>query len=261
MDVNFTSVILIGFSCRADTAIIPALWQASNVVSHVYKVLSQKAFSLKYLLAFLCLIPFSSCYVPNDPPKSEFSFGFPGRLERLEDAFYSSNFTYRERDFDRYLQRTPEYEFVIVRSDTSINYVVTLEDCQSIYYLVEFNDDWKCDSSYIHIDMFSSNIDSLPESAAKSIFKAEIIDRLTSKFKSMTNSYHWAFEKKQDTVFVKILDQKDSLRKLYIYSFDSVGNSIAEKEIINYLGDSTIIYQNSPEQRFVYLKSKRVIYR
>ena len=115
---------------------------------------------------------------------------------------------------------------------------MTLEDCQSIYYLVKFNNDWKCDSSYVHIDKFSSNVDSLPRSTAKSILKSEVIDRLTDKFNVMTNSYRCIIEKKQDTVLVKILNQKDSLRKLYVYSFDSVGNSIAEKEIINYLGDS-----------------------
>lgn len=207
------------------------------------------------------MIFFVGCYLPNDPPKSEFSFGFPGRLERLEDAFYSSTLTYRERDFNQHLQSTPEYEFIIVGSDTTINYIVTLVDCQSISSLVKWSDNWNCDSSYIIIKKFSSNIDSLPNSEAKSIFKKEIIDHLTDKFNSVTNNYRWTIEKKQDTVLVKILNQNDSLRKLYIYSFDSVGNDIAQKEIINYLSDSTIIYQNSPEQRYVYLKSKKVFHK
>ncbi|HEY6503965.1 MAG TPA: hypothetical protein VIZ28_08335 [Chitinophagaceae bacterium] len=216
---------------------------------------------MKYLIAILLLIFFKGCYVPNDPPKSEFSFGFHGRLERLEDAFYLSALTYRERDFNQHLQSSPEYEFIIVRSDTTINFIVTLVDCQSISSLVKWNDNWNCDSSYVIIKKVSSNIDSLPNSEAKSIFKKEIIDHLTDRFNSVTNIYRWTIEKKQDTVLVKILNQNDYLRKLYIYSFDSVGNDIAEKEIINYLGDSTIIYKNSPEQRYMYLKSKLVVHK
>jgi len=212
-------------------------------------------------IATIIALTISGCgYLPNSPPKSEFSFGFQGRLERLEDAFYSSNLSYKERDFKEHLQSTPEYEFIIVRSDTTINYTVILADCQSISSLVKWNDDWNCDSSFIIIRNFSSNIDSLPNSIAESIFKIEIIDRLTGRVNSVTNNYRWTIEKKQDTVLVKILNQNDSLRKLYIYSFDSVGNHIAEKEIINYLGDSTIIYKNSPEQRYMYLKSKQVVH-
>lgn len=212
-------------------------------------------------LIFLFLILVIGCYLPNDPPKNEFAFGFQGRLERLEDAFYSSKLNYRERDFSQYLQSSPEYEFVIVRSDTTINYVVTLSDCQSIYSLVKWNDNWNCDSSFIIIKRVSSNIDSLPASEAETIFKNEIIVPLSDRFNSMPNKYRWAIEKRQDTVIVKILNQNDSLRKLYIYSFDSVGDDIAEKEIISYLGDSIIIYQKSPEQRYVYLKSKKVVHR
>lgn len=212
-------------------------------------------------LPLFFLILLVGCYLPNDPPKNEFAFGFQGRLERLEDAFYSSNLNYKERSFSQHLQSLPEYEFVFAHSDTVINYVVTLSDCQSIYSLVKWNDNWNCDSSFVIIKKFSSNIDSLPTSEAETIFKNEIITPLTDKLDSVTNNYRWTIEKKQDTVLVKILNQKDLLRKLYIYSFDSVGNDIAEKEIINYLGDSTIIYQKSPEQRYVYLKSKKVVHR
>ena len=218
---------------------------------------------MKELKILLLSIAISGCklYVPNNSPKSKFGFAFQGRLERLEDAFYSLNLAYRERDFETYLQISPEFEFEIVRSDTTINYVVTLGDCQSIYSLVMWNDNWNCDSSHIIIKTFSSNIDSLPTTEAKSIFEKEIIVPLTNRLNSVTNDYRWTVEKKQDTVFVKILSRKDSLRKLYIYSFDSIVNDIAEKEVINYLGDSTIIYYKSPEQRFVYLKSKRVVHR
>lgn len=209
----------------------------------------------------LFLILFAGCYLPNDPPKNEFAFGFHGRLERLEDVFYSANLNYRERNFSQHLQSSPEYEFVIIRSDTTINYVVTLSDCQSIYSLVKWNDNWNCDSSFIIVKKFSSNIDSLPTFEAETIFKNEIVAPLTDRLDSVINNYRWTIEKKQDTVLVKILNQKDSLRKLYIYSFDSVGNDIAEKQIINYLGDSTIIYQKSPEQMYVYLKSKKVVHR
>lgn len=212
-------------------------------------------------LPFFLLIFLVGCYLPNDPPKNEFAFAFQGRLERLEDAFYSSKLNYRERNFSEHLQSSPEYEFVIIRSDTTINYVVTLGDCQSIYSLVKWNDNWNCDSSFIIIKKFSSNIDSLPTSDAETIFKNEIVVPLTHRLDSVINNYRWTIEKKQDTVLVKILNQNDSLRKLYIYSFDSVGNDIAEKEIINYLGDSTIIYNKSPEQRYVYLKSKKVVHR
>jgi hypothetical protein len=216
---------------------------------------------MQKLRPLLLILITTGCYIPNDPPKSEFSFGFPGRVERLEDAFYSSALNYKERDFNQYSQKTPEYEFVVTRSDTTINYVVTIQDCQSIYYLVQFNDNWTCDSSFIHVDKFSSNIGSLSLPDAKSIFKTEIIDRLTGKFNAIGNRYYWAIEKKQDTVFVKILDQKNSLRKLYVYSFDSVSNAMAQKQFISYMGDSTMIYQNDPGQRYVYLKNKTVVYK
>lgn len=197
--------------------------------------------------------------IVNDPPSSEFSFGFKGRLEKLEDAFYTSKFNYKEFDYSTNWQKDPEYGFTLTRSDTILNYVITLQDCQSIYYLVKWNDNWKCDSSYIHIDKYSSNKDSISESIAKSIFNEEIIKPLNRKFNSMHNEYHWTIEKTKDTTYVKILNQNNSLRKLYIYSFDNIGNSIAEKEMFNYLGDSTIYYKKSQSQRFIYLESKQVI--
>lgn len=228
-------------------------------ISDISKV-KNNTLKLKRLLICIATL-FLGCYLPNDPPKNKFGFGFKGRLERLEEAFYSSKLNYVERDFSQYLQISPEYEFVIIHSDTTINYVVTLSDCQSIYSLVKWNDNWKCDSSFIIVRNFSSNIDSLPDAEAEKIFKNEIIVPLSKQLDSVKNNYRWVIEKKQDTVFVKIVNQNDSLRKLYIYSFDSVGNDIAEKEIINYLGDSTIIYYNSPQQRYIYIKSKKVIHK
>ncbi len=215
----------------------------------------------KNFLPFFAVVFLVGCYLPNDPPKSEFAFAFPGRLERLEDAFYASKFDYKERDFLQHLQQSPEYEFTIVRADTVINYVLRLGDCQSIYSLVKWNENLPCDSSNIIIRKFSSNIDSLPASVAEAVFKQEIIDPMIEKFNAIKNTYRLVMEKKNDTVLVKILNQEDSLRKLYIYSFDPVGDDIAEKQIINYLGDSTIIYHKSPEQRYVYLKRKEVIYK
>ena len=218
----------------------------------------------KYFLPLLLPITFIGCdfkvpQIANDPPHSEFSFGFKGRLEKLEDAFYSSKFNYKEFDYSSNLQKDPEYEFEIIRSDTILNYVMTLQDCQSFYYLVKFNDNWNCDSSYIHIDKYSSNKDSIPESIAKSIFNEEVIKPLKQRFNSIPNDYHWNIEKTKDTTYVRILNQDNSLRKLYLYSLDTIGNSIAEKEIFNYLGDSTIHYRKSQSQRFVYLESKEVI--
>jgi len=196
--------------------------------------------------------------IANDPPSSEFSFGFKGRLEKLEDAFYSSNFDYKEFNYSTNLQKDPGYEFTLTRSDTILKYFITLQDCQSIYYLVKWNDNWNCDSSYIHIDNYSSNKDSIPEAIAKSIFKNDIIKPLNQKFNSIVNEYHWTIVKAKDTTYVKILNQNNLLRKLYIFSLDTIGNSIAEKEIFNYLGDSTIHYKKSQSQRFMYLESKEV---
>ena len=221
----------------------------------------------KTLLGFIILIWVSSLVqcdftvpqIANDPPKSEFSFGFPGRLEKLEDAFYTSNFEYREFNYLSKLQKDPEFSFILKRSDTVLNFIVTLQDCQSIYYLVKHKDDWKCDSSYINIDKYSSNIDSISESLAKSIFYEEIIFPLRQRFNSITNTYRWKIEKLKDTTYVKILNQNNVLRKLYVYSLDTIGNNIAEKEIFNYLGDSVIHYKKSQAQRFVYLESKKVL--
>jgi len=220
--------------------------------------------SSRYIPLLILTITLLGCdfkvpQIANDPPRSEFSFGFKGRLEKLEDAFYSSNFRYKEFSYSTNLQKDPEYEFEISRSDTTLNYVITLQDCQSIYYLVKWNDDWKCDSSYIHIDKYTSNKDSIPESVAKAIFNEQIIIPLKQRFDSMPSDYHWKIEETKDTTYVRILNQNNSLRKLYIYSLDTIGNSMAEKEIFNYLGDSTIHYRKSQSQRFVYLESKEVI--
>lgn len=219
---------------------------------------------LKLFLTLILTISIFGCdfkmpQIANDPPSSAFSFGFKGRLEKLEDAFYSSNFDYTEFNYLTNWQKDPEYGFTLTRSDTILNYVITLQDCQSIYYLVKWNDNWNCDSSYIHIDKYSSNKDSIPENVIKSIFNEDIIKPLNRKFNTMVNEYHWTIEKTKDTTYVKILNQKNSLRKLYIYSFDTIGNSFAEKEMFNYLGDSTIHYKKSQSQRFMYLESKEVI--
>jgi hypothetical protein len=218
---------------------------------------------LRLLLLLLLITTFGCDFkvpqIVNDPPTSEFSFGFKGRLEKLEDAFYSSHLKYKEFNYSTNLQKDPKYEFTIIRSDTTINYIITLQDCQSIYYLVKWNDNWNCDSSYIHINKYSSNLDTILEDKAKSIFNEEIIIPLRQRFNSLTNDYHWQVEKSNDTTYVKILNQDNFLRKLYIYSLDTIGNSIAEKEVINYLGDSTIRYKKSQSQRFMYLESKQVI--
>ncbi len=216
------------------------------------------------LLLFLMIFLIWGCdfkipQIVNDPPRSKFSFGFKGRLEKLEDAFYSSNLKYREFNYSTNWQKDPEYGFTIVRSDTVIDYIITLQDCQSIYYLVKWNDNWKCDSSYIHIDKYSSNLDFISKDKAKSIFNEEIIVPLRQKFGSLANDYHWKIEKLNDTTYVKILNQNDSLRKLFIYSLDTIGNSIAEKEIHNFLGDSIIYYKKSQSQMFMYLESKKII--
>ncbi len=197
--------------------------------------------------------------IANNPPSSEFSFGFKGRLEKLEDAFYSSNLAYEELDYTSNWQKDPQYVFTIIHSDTVINYNAILQDCQSIYYLIQWSDNWNCDSSYLHIDKYTSNLDSIPKDLLKSIFDTEVIKPLRRKFNLITNDYHWKIEKSNDTTYVKVLNQNNLLRKLYVYSLDTIGNSIAEKEIFNYLGDSTIHYKKSQSQRFMYLESKDVI--
>jgi hypothetical protein len=218
---------------------------------------------ISYLI--ICLL-FTGCkgkfsiQIPNDPPRSKFSFEFTGRLEKLEDAFYSAKLNYRERPLPGLSQNTPEYEFQIKRNDTVINYVVTLEDCQSIYYLVKWNDDWKCNASNIHILDYSTNVtDSLPMEVIRSFFKQEVIDRVSERFRTISNEYHWKIDKRADTTFVYILDQNKSLRKTYVYALDTIGHSIAAMKIINYLGDSTIIYKTDPGQGYVYLFSKEVL--
>lgn len=210
------------------------------------------------LIASISGCDFKAPQLANDPPSSKFSFGFKGRLEKLEDAFYTSKFNYKELDYSTKWQKEPAYSFTVNRADTILNYVVTLQDCQSMYYLVKWSDDWKCDSSYIHIDRYSSNKDSISEGTAKAIFQEEIIQPLNRNFSSLTTEYHWIVEKKKDTSYVRILGQDNSLRKLHVFSMDTIGNSIAEKEIFNYLGDSTIHYRYSQSQRFMYLESKQV---
>jgi hypothetical protein len=209
-------------------------------------------------ICFLLACDFTLPQIANDTPRSVFSFGFKGRVEKLEDAFYSAGFNYSEFNYAVEWQKDPEYGFRITRSDTIIDYVVTLQDCQSIYYLVNWNDNWDCDSSFIHIDRYSSNKDPIPAHVARSIFKEQIITPLNSKFNTLTNDYHWSIEKTIDTTYVRILNQANQLRKLYVYSLDKTGGGIAEKEIINFLGDSIVHYRKSEAQRYVYLESKQV---
>lgn len=225
------------------------------------KVITTNILLIACLLFFGCRWKVPILYLPNDPPKSAFSFEFPGRLENLEDAFYSVNLNYKERSFSSFLQKSPEYEFQINRHDTAITYVVTLEDCQSIYSLVKWNDNWNCNSSSIIVLKYSSNIDSLQMLTAKSFFEEDVIEKISENFKKFHNVYHWRIEKNGDTTFVKVLSQNNSLRKTYIYSIDTIDQSIAEKQILNLLGDSTIIYQNDPNQRFMYIASKQVIHK
>lgn len=195
----------------------------------------------------------------NNPPRAKFSFGFNGRLEKLEDAFYSSKFKYQEFDYSTNWQRDPQYKFTVLRSDTTFTYIITLQDCQSMYYIVKWDDDWKCDSSYLHIESYSSSAGDIPEEIAKSIFEGEVIIPLRQKFALINNNYHWNIKKSNDTTYVEILNQNGTLRKRYVYSLDTIGNSIAEKEIFNYLGDSIIHYTKSQRQQFVYLESKEII--
>lgn len=91
------------------------------------------------------------------------------------------------------------------------------------------------------------------------IFKGEVVDKVWQRFQIISNDYHWEINRGRDSTIVNIFNQNELLRKTYIYSFDTVGNSIAEKKIISYMGDSTIIYENDPKQRYVYLASKKVI--
>jgi hypothetical protein len=215
--------------------------------------------AMKQLIILLGILFFYCCgFYPHLPSRSKFIYTFPGQLENLEDAFYASKFQYAELDFDEHWQRNPEYEFKIVRSDTTIWYAIELQNCVTRYYLVYTDTLYKCDLSYLSINRYRSNFPDLPLPVAESIFHKEIIDPLMERINTVKNSYHTVIEKKPDSTFVKILDQNNGLRKLYSYSKDSTGR-LAEKEFINYLGDSTIIYLRNPQQMHVYLKSKTVI--
>lgn len=218
---------------------------------------------LKLILLILILSSFACKFsipqIVNDPPKAQFSFGFKGRLEKLEDAFYQSNLKFTEFDYVSKLQTVPVYGLTLINGDTSLRYEFILQDCQSMHYLITLNDNWHCDSSYVHVEKYETNIDSLPERIAKLIFYEKVIRPLLNDFSKIPNDYHWEIKNENDTTYVQVLNQAKKLRKLYVYSFDSIGNSLAQKEIINYLGDSTIYYKKSPGQRYVYLESKNVL--
>jgi hypothetical protein len=207
-------------------------------------------------LFFLILL--YGCHLPNSADPPEFRFTFNGRLEKLEDAFYALHFNYEETDFSHHLLRKPEYELTITRGDTIIAYLMRLVDCESMYYLVNFSGKPSCDTSYIDVEHFFSNIDSLPASVAQSIFKNEVIDKITEKHSAIKNRYQLNIERYADSVIVKVVNQNNILRKKYFYTFDTVENKFEERTIINYLVDSTIIYQKSKEQYYIYIYIYRI---
>ena len=215
---------------------------------------------MKRIKLYILLIFLSGCYVPNDPPKSEFSFGFDGRVEKLEDAFFSAKLSYKENDLKDW-QMVQEYLFEIKRSDTIIDYKVTLGDCQSIFSLVKWNDDWKCDSSYVVIREFKHNLDTLPTKRAKEIFNVEVISKIRPIHNNLTSKYRWEVNRiNEDSVIVDILNQENKLRKRHFYSMDTIGNSIENKKIVSFEGDSVVIYTKMESQRFMYLESKKTLH-
>ena len=215
---------------------------------------------MKRIKLYILLILLNGCYVPNDGPKSEFSFGFDGRVERLEDAFFSSKLNYKENDLKDW-QMVQEYLFEIKRNDTIIDYKVTLGDCQSIFSLVKWNDDWKCDSSYVVVREFKHNLDSLPIKKAKEIFDVAVINKIRPNYNNLTSMYRWEVKRiKEDSVIVDILNQNNKLRKRHFFSMDTIGNSIKNKKIVSFVGDSVIIYTKMESQRFMYLESKKTLH-
>lgn len=215
---------------------------------------------MKRINIYILLILLSGCYVPNDPPTSDFSFEFNGRVEKLEDAFFSADLDYKENSF-KSLQKAPEYLFKIIRNDTLIDYTVTLSDCQSIFSLVKWNEDWKCNSSYVRIWNFKHNLDTLSTNYAKKIFDEEIINKIRPIFNNLTIEYRWEINRiKEDSIVVNILNQNNELRKRYYYSMDTIGNSIANKKIVSFIGDSVVIYTKMESQRFMYIESKKTLH-
>ncbi|RZM10684.1 MAG: hypothetical protein EOO88_47870 [Pedobacter sp.] len=220
---------------------------------------------MRYCFFILLIILWCGCrggckfpapYKPNDPPHATFEFEFDGRVEKLEDAFYSANLQYVEVDYNNEWQHLPTFRFTISRPDTTVTYVASLADCQSIYYLVKWNDDWKCNSSSVLVNEYFSNIDSLPPAAARRLFSQTVIRPLKEIMDTMKVEYHWVIEKSPDSTIVKILDHNNSLRKSHFFSMDSIGNSIAEKEMHSYVRDSIIHYKYNQQQRYVYLERR-----
>jgi len=215
---------------------------------------------MRRILSYILLISLSSCYEPNDIPNSEFSFVFKGRVEKLEDAFFISNLNYKEIPSNGF-QRRPEYSFNIKRNDTVINYKVALTDCQSIYSLVKWDDNQNCKSSYVQIWNFTHNLNSLSVNKAKEIFNSEVIRKLRLIFRNVKNEYKWEIKRfNEDSVYVDIVNQNNKLRKRHYYSMDTIGNSIANKKIVSFIGDSVIIYKKNASQRYMYFESKKTLH-
>lgn len=198
--------------------------------------------------------------MPNDIPNSEFSFEFTGRVEKLEDAFFNADLNYEDIPSNGF-QKRPEYAFNIKRNDTIIDYKAALSDCQSIYSLAKWNDDWNCESSYVQVWNFKHNLDSLSVYKAKEIFNDEVITKLKPIFESLTDEYKWEIRRfNEDSVYVDILNQNNELRKRHYYSMDTIGNSIANKKIVSFVGDSVIIYKKNASQRYMYFESKKTLH-
>ncbi|WP_299126238.1 hypothetical protein [uncultured Winogradskyella sp.] len=215
---------------------------------------------MKRIVGYILFTLLSGCYVPNDIPNSEFSFEFNGRVEKLEDAFFNSNLNYKDIPSNGF-QKRPEYKFHIKRNDSIIDYNVALSDCQSIYSLVKWNDDWNCKSSYLQVWNFTHNLDSLSIKKAREIFNDEVITKLKPIFKSLTNVYRWEVKRfSEDSVYVDILNQKGELRKRHYYSMDTIENSIVNKKIVSFVGDSVTIYRKNASQRYMYFESKKTLH-
>ncbi|TYA84241.1 hypothetical protein [Seonamhaeicola marinus] len=216
---------------------------------------------MKQITCYILLIFMIGCYVPNDEPGSKFSFGFSGRVEKLEDAFFNMELNYTENNL-KDLQAFQEYLFKIQKHDTIIDYEVTLNDCQSIHALVKWNANWNCDSSYVVVREFKHNLDTLSIKKAKEIFNTAIIHKIRQTHSSVSSEYTWNIKRiRKDSVIVDVLNQENKLRKRHFFSFDPIGKSIENKKTVSFIGDSAIIYTKMASQRFMYLESKKTFHK